>query len=46
MERYKTQGVSIPKEIEDIMNSYYDEVDVEDLNIMVDAIKQARKLVQ
>ena len=45
IERYKSEGVPAPKSLTDILNTYYDEVDVEDLNIMVDAIKQAKKLV-
>ena len=44
-EKYKSEGITIPKELNDILNNFYDEVDVEDLNIMVDAIKMAKKLV-
>lgn len=45
MERYKAEGVKIPQNIQALYENLYDEVDMEDLNIMVDAIKQARKLV-
>jgi hypothetical protein len=45
MERYKDQGETVPEEILQEFNSLYENIDAVDLSYMVDAIKQAKKLV-
>jgi len=45
IERYKDIGEVVPQDITDEFNELYENIDKIDLKYMVDAIKQARKLV-
>ena len=45
MERYKDTGQPVPQNILDDFNKVYENIDTIELDFMVDAIKQAKKLV-